>query len=90
MDAFYASVEQLIILLRGKPVAVGGSENRGVVAAASYEARRFGKSAMSGFIAKKNCPDLIFVSPRFDRYKEISNKIQSILRSIRIWSSRFH
>jgi DNA polymerase-4 len=61
----------------------------GAVAAAS-EARRFGKSAMSGFIAKKNCPDLIFVSPRFDRYKEISNKIQSIFRSIRIWSSRFH
>jgi DNA polymerase-4 len=57
---------------------VGGSENRGVVAAASYEARRF-ESAMS-FIAKKNCPDLIFVSPRFDRYKEISNKIQSIFK----------
>jgi DNA polymerase-4 len=82
MDAFYASVEQLDDpSLRGKPVAVGGSENRGVVAAASYEARKFGvKSAMSGFIAKKNCPDLIFVSPRFDRYKEISNKIQSIFK----------
>jgi DNA polymerase-4 len=82
MDAFYASVEQLDNpSLRGKPVAVGGSENRGVVAAASYEARKFGvKSAMSGFIAKKNCPDLIFVSPRFDRYKEISNKIQSIFK----------
>jgi DNA polymerase-4 len=65
--------------LRGKPVAVGGSENRGVVAAASYEARKFGiRSAISGVMAKKYCPDLIFVKPRFDRYKEISNKIQKI------------
>jgi DNA polymerase-4 len=87
MDAFYASVEQLDNpSLRGKPVAVGGSENRGVVAAASYEAK-FGVSAMSGFI-KKNCPDLIFVS-RFDRYKEISNK-KYFFKGIRIWSSRFH
>lgn len=80
MDAFYASVEQMDNpLLRGKPVAVGGSENRGVVAAASYEARKFGvKSAISGVMAKKNCPELIFVKPRFDRYKEISNKIQKI------------
>lgn len=80
MDAFYASVEQLDNpLLRGKPIAVGGSENRGVVAAASYEARKFGvRSAISGVMAKKNCPDLIFVRPRFDRYKEISNKIQKI------------
>ena len=77
MDAFFASVEQMDNPeLRGKPIAVGGSENRGVVAAASYEARKFGvRSAISGVLAKKNCPDLIFVRPRFDRYKEISNKI---------------
>lgn len=80
MDAFYASVEQMDNPeLRGKPIAVGGSENRGVVAAASYEARKFGvRSAISGVMAKKNCPELIFVSPRFDRYKEISGKIQKI------------
>jgi DNA polymerase-4 len=80
MDAFYASVEQLDNpQLRGKPVAVGGNEIRGVVSAASYEARKFGvRSAMSGYLAKKNCPDLIFVRPRFDRYKEISNKIRKI------------
>lgn len=80
MDAFFASVEQLDNpTLRGKPIAVGGSENRGVVAAASYEARKFGvRSAISGIMARKYCPDLIFVNPRFDRYKEISNKIQKI------------
>jgi len=80
MDAFYASVEQLDNpQLRGKPVAVGGNEVRGVVSAASYEARKFGvRSAMSGYLAKKNCPNLIFVRPRFDRYKEISNKIRKI------------
>lgn len=82
MDAFYASVEQMDNpSLRGKPVAVGGSENRGVVAAASYEARKFGvRSAISGVMAKRNCPELIFVSPRFDRYKEISNKIHKIFK----------
>lgn len=80
MDAFYASVEQMDNPeLRGKPLAVGGSETRGVVSAASYEARKFGvRSAMSGLQAKRNCPDLIFVRPRFDRYKEISNKIRKI------------
>ena len=80
MDAFYASVEQMDYPeLRGKPIAVGGSENRGVVAAASYEARKFGvRSAISGVLAKKNCPELIFVKPRFDRYKEISKKIHKI------------
>lgn len=80
MDAFYASVEQMDHPeLRGKPIAVGGSENRGVVAAASYEARKFGvRSAISGVLAKKNCPELIFVPPRFDRYKEISKKIHAI------------
>tara|TARA_R110001632_G_scaffold34766_5_gene88187 strand:- start:6559 stop:7599 length:1041 start_codon:yes stop_codon:yes gene_type:complete len=80
MDAFYASVEQLDDPeLRGKPVAVGGGGKRGVVAAASYEARKFGvKSAMSGVLAEKKCPHLIFVKPRFDRYKEISSKIREI------------
>ncbi|WP_316634882.1 DNA polymerase IV [uncultured Flavobacterium sp.] len=80
MDAFYASVEQMDNpALRGKPVAVGGSENRGVVSAASYEARKFGvRSAISGVLAKKYCPDIIFVRPRFDRYKEISSKIHKI------------
>lgn len=80
MDAFYASVEQLDNPeLRDKPIAVGGSEERGVVAAASYEARKFGvKSAMSSIIAKRNCPDLIFVKPRFERYQEISNQIRAI------------
>ncbi len=80
MDAFYASVEQLDNPeLRGKPIAVGGNENRGVIAAASYEARKFGvRSAVSGVLARKYCPDLIFVKPRFDRYKEISNQIRKI------------
>ena len=80
MDAFYASVEQMDNpQLKGKPLAVGGSENRGVVAAASYEARKFGvRSALSGALAKKYCPDLIFVRPRFDRYKEISDMIRKI------------
>jgi DNA polymerase-4 len=80
MDAFYASVEQMDHPeLKGKPLAVGGSEVRGVVSAASYEARKFGvKSAMSGIQAKRNCPELVFVRPRFDRYKEISDKIRKI------------
>jgi len=80
MDAFYASVEQLDNPeLRGKPIAVGGSSQRGVVSAASYEARKFGvRSAMSSVIAKRNCPELIFVKARFDRYKEISKAIRQI------------
>jgi DNA polymerase-4 len=80
MDAFYASVEQLDNpALRGKPIAVGGSKERGVVAAASYEARKFGvRSAMASIVAARRCPELIFVSPRFDRYKEISEQIRSI------------
>lgn len=80
MDAFYASVEQMDNpALRGKAIAVGGSENRGVVAAASYEARKFGvRSAISAVLAKKYCPEIIFVRPRFDRYKEISGKIHKI------------
>lgn len=80
MDAFYASVEQMDNPeLRGKALAVGGNENRGVVAAASYEARKFGvRSALSSVLAKKYCPDLIFVKPRFERYKEISQQIRAI------------
>lgn len=80
MDAFYASVEQLDNPeLRGKAVAVGGGESRGVVSAASYEARKFGvRSAMSGFLAKKKCPHLIFVRPRFDRYRQVSQQIREI------------
>lgn len=80
MDAFYASVEQLDNPeLRGKPLAVGGSSRGGVVSAASYEARKFGvRSAMSGIIAARCCPELIFVPPRFDRYTEISKKIRAI------------
>ena len=80
MDAFYASVEELDNPeLRGKPLAVGGNEIRGVVSAANYEARKYGvRSAMSGYLAKKNCPHLTFVKPRFARYKEISQKIRSI------------
>src|SRR5580704_17846461 len=80
MDAFYASVEQRDNPeLRGKPVAVGGSRERGVVAAASYEARQFGvHSAMPSIIAKRKCPDLIFVKPRFDAYKAISLQIREV------------
>ncbi len=80
MDAFYASVEQMDNpKLRGKPIAVGGGGARGVISAASYEARKFGvKSAMSGRLAEKLCPDLIFVKTNFERYKEISSKIRKI------------
>jgi DNA polymerase-4 len=80
MDAFYASVEQLDDpSLRNKPIAVGGGGSRGVVAAASYEARKYGvRSAMSGIIAQRNCPHLIFVKPRFERYKAVSQQIRVI------------
>ncbi len=80
MDAFYASVEQRDNPeLRGLPIAVGGSRERGVVAAASYEARRFGvRSAMPSVTAKRKCPDLIFVRPRFDTYRAVSQQIRAI------------
>ncbi len=79
MDAFFASVEQRDDLtLRGRPVAVGGG-HRGVVAAASYEARVFGvRSAMPSVTAKRRCPELIFVKPRFERYREVSQQIRAI------------
>lgn len=78
MDALYASVEQRDNPdLRRKPVAVGGSRERGVVAAASYEARKFGvRSAMPSVTAKRQCPDLIFVKPRFEVYKAVSQQIR--------------
>src|SRR6516225_1901289 len=80
MDAFYASVEQRDNPeLKGRPVAVGGSEARGVVAAASYEARKFGvRSAMPSVTARRKCPDLVFVEPRFDVYKAVSLEICAI------------
>ncbi|MFT4781435.1 MAG: DNA polymerase-4 [Psychroserpens sp.] len=80
MDAFYASVAQLDNPeLRGKAIAVGGGGARGVISAASYEARKFGiKSAMSGRLAIKLCPELIFVKTNFDRYNEISKKVRHI------------
>ena len=83
MDAFFASVEQQDNpSLRGKPLAVGGGSKRGVVAAASYEARKFGvRSAMSGQLARRKCPELIFVKPRFERYREISLQIREVFSS---------
>jgi DNA polymerase-4 len=83
MDAFYASVEQMDQPeLKGKPIAVGGSRERGVVAAASYEARAYGvHSALASSIAARRCPHLIFVKPRFDRYKEVSGQIMEIFQS---------
>ena len=80
MDAFYASIEQMDNpKLKGKPVVVGRNKQRGVVAAASYEARKYGiKSAMPSTLAKQKCRNLIFVTPRFKRYKEISAQIRNI------------
>jgi DNA polymerase-4 len=80
MDAFYASVEQRDNPeLRGKPLAVGGARERGVVAAASYEARKFGvRSAMPSVTARRKCPELIFVKPRFDVYKAVSLQVRAV------------
>lgn len=80
MDAFYASVEQRDDpTLRGKPIAVGGGGPRGVVATASYEARTFGvKSAMPGARARRLCPDLLFVKPRFEVYRAVSAHVREI------------
>ncbi|WP_019905856.1 DNA polymerase IV [Methylobacterium sp. 77] len=80
MDAFYASVEQRDDpALRGRPLAVGGSRERGVVAAASYEARVFGvRSAMASVTARRLCPDLVFVKPRFEVYRGISEEIRAV------------
>ena len=82
MDAFYASVEQRDDpTLRGKPVAVGYPAKRGVVAAASYEARCFGvRSAMPSTIAMRKCAELVFVPPRFDVYREVSKQVQAIFK----------
>src|SRR6187455_304042 len=80
MDAFFASVEQRDDpALRGIPVAVGYAAARGVVAAASYEARKFGvRSALPSVTALRRCPDLVFVKPRFDVYRAVSQQIREI------------
>lgn len=80
MDAFFASVEQRDDpSLRGRPVAVGGERARGVVAAASYEARKYGvRSAMPSSLATKKCPDLVFVKPRFEAYRAVSEEVREI------------
>ena len=80
MDAFYASVEQRDNPeLKGKPIAVGGGEKRGVLTTCSYEARKYGvRSAMPGYRAKELCPDIIFVKPRFDAYNAVSKQIRNI------------
>lgn len=82
MDAFYASVEQRDNpVLQDKAIAVGGSEKRGVVTTCSYEARKYGvRSAMAGLTAKKKCPHIIFVKPRFDVYRSVSKQVMEILR----------
>ena len=84
MDAFYASVEQRDDpSLRGRPVVVGGSSSRGVVAAASYEARKFGvHSAMPSVVAARKCPGLVFVKGRFDVYRSVSRQVRDIFRSV--------
>ena len=80
MDAFYASIEQRDDpALKGRPVALGYPAKRGVVAAASYEARQFGvRSAMPSTIAMRKCAELVFVPPRFDAYRAVSRQIHTI------------
>ena len=81
MDAFYASVEQRDqVAYRGRPIVVGGTpEQRGAVAAASYEAREFGiRSAMPARIARQRCPHVVFVAPRFEVYREVSQQVRAI------------
>ena len=84
MDAFYASVEQLDNpRLKGRCVIVGGTGGRGVVAAASYEARAFGvRSAMPIFQARQRCPQGVFIHPRMDRYREVSAEVMAVLQDI--------
>ena len=84
MDAFYASVEQRDDpVLQGRPVAVGSAARRGVVAAASYEARAFGvRSAMPSSTALRKCPNLVFVPPRFEIYRAVSHQIHSIFAKV--------
>lgn len=90
MDAFFASVEQLDEpSLRGRPVIVGGSSERGVVSTASYEARRFGvHSAMPIVMARKLCPHGIFLPGRRERYAELSRRVMHVLDAFRLWWSR--
>ena len=92
MDAFYASVEQRDNPdLKGKPVAVGHSEKRGVVAAASYEARKYGvRSAMSSVKALKICPELIFVEGRMDVYKVYRHRFTKFFTNIQTLLNRYH
>jgi DNA polymerase IV len=90
MGAFYASIEQRDDpSLKGRPVAVGYPAKRGVVAAASYEARQFGvRSTMSSTIAPRKCADLVFVPPRFDVYSAVSGQIHAIFTDFTLWLSR--
>jgi DNA polymerase-4 len=90
MDAYYASVEQRDDpTLKGKPVAVGHPARRGVVAAASYEARAFGvRSAMPSIVAARKCAELVFVPPRFDVYRDVSRQVQAIFKDYTRWSNR--
>jgi nucleotidyltransferase/DNA polymerase involved in DNA repair len=91
MDAFYASVEQRDNSdLKNRPVAVGYPAKRGVVAAASYEARRFGvRSAMPSTVAMRRCPELVFVAPRFDVYRAVSQQIHAIFKDYTLGGLRF-